>query len=110
MPPVLTEYDIALDDAAQEWLRERIWTENGQVVGFTVQYETTLAGERVPVVRYDTAHGFAHRDRMSRSGKPVKDPLGDNLSLQDALQIAERDIRQHWQRYRQEFLRANHER
>jgi hypothetical protein len=101
--PPYVDFDTALDDAAQEWLRMRIWTENGLDVRFTVQYETTLAGERVRVVRYDTAHGFAHRDRMSRSGKQVKDALGDNLSLEDALEVAKQDIKQHWQRYLQEF-------
>src|SRR5688500_2479144 len=104
------DYDTALDDAAQEWLRMRIWTENGQVVRFTVQYETTLAGEHVPVVRYDTAHGFAHRDQMFLRRRSVKTKLNPNLSFAEVVDIARQDIRQHWQRYRQEFLRASHER
>ena len=32
------------------------------VLGFVVQYETRLEGKWLPVVRYDTRHGFAHRD------------------------------------------------
>ena len=104
MPPYLTEYEDALDDAAQEWLRMRIWTDRGQVVRFTVQYETTLAGRRVPVVRYDTAHGYAHRDRLNPRGEAVtKDALGLGVSLADTLAVAEQDVRQHWRRYRRDF-------
>jgi hypothetical protein len=106
MPPHLTEieYDDALDDAAQEWRRVRIWLEDGRVTRFTIQYETTLAGERAAVVRYDTAHGYAHRDRLDRQGRVIaKDELGRGLSLSDALALAERDVRQNWRRYRRNF-------
>jgi hypothetical protein len=99
------DYQDALDDAAQEWRRVRIWTQSGQVVRFAIQYETTIAGKRHPVVRYDTAHGFAHRDRLDRRGRVIaKDVLGDGLSLSDALLLAERDVRQNWQRYRRDFF------
>ena len=103
MPPVVTEYDDALDDAAQEWLRVRIWIERGQVTRFMVQYETTLAGQRVPVVRYDTAHGFVHRDQMFRHRRTVKVELDPTLSFAGVVEIAERDIRQNWQQYRHDF-------
>jgi hypothetical protein len=106
VPPHVTEitYDDPLDDAAQEWRRVRIWLEDGRVVRFAIQYETTLAGERVPVVRYDTAHGYAHRDRLDRQGRVIaKDELGRGLSLGDALVRAEQDLRQNWRRYRRNF-------
>jgi hypothetical protein len=100
-----TDYEDALDDAAQEWRRVRIWTEAGRVVRFTVQYETTLAGERVPVVRYDTAHGYAHRDRLDRRGLVIaKDELSRELTLAEALTIADQDLRQNWRRYRHDFF------
>jgi hypothetical protein len=74
-------------------------------VRFAIQYETTIGGERFPVVRYDTAHGFAHRDRLDRRGRVIaKDALGAGLSLTDALLLAERDVRQNWQRYRRDFV------
>jgi hypothetical protein len=103
--PADVEYEDALDDAAQEWRRMRIWLAGGQVVRFTVQYETTIAGARVPVVRYDTAHGFAHRDRLDRRGRTIaKDELGRGLALADALTLADRDLRQNWRRYRRDFV------
>jgi hypothetical protein len=38
--------------------REQV-IERGKVVRFVVQLEVELAGEARPVIRYDTAHGFA---------------------------------------------------
>lgn len=38
----------------------------GEVLNFVVQYETKLEGEWLPVVRYDTEHGFAHRDTFDK--------------------------------------------
>ena len=45
-------------------VRMRCWhrTERGQVTAFTVQMELLVGGHWEPVVRFDTAHGFAHRD------------------------------------------------
>ena len=34
----------------------------GRILKFTVQHETNINGKWYPVVRYDTAHGFMHRD------------------------------------------------
>ena len=103
--PPDVDYDDELDDAAHEWRRVRIWKEPGQVTRFVIQYETTLAGKRVAVVRYDTAHGFAHRDRFDRHGHEFdKTAIGLGLSLDAALAIAEQDLRQHWRRYRRDFF------
>jgi hypothetical protein len=72
--PPSREFRDELDDAGREWVRVRIWLERGQVVRFTVQYETTgpdLADDPIPVVRYDTAHGVPHRDRLDRRGREI---------------------------------------
>ena len=103
--PADVDYEYALDDAAQNWLRVRIWKEAGQVVRFTVQHETTDVGKRLPVVRYDTSHGFAHRDRLDRRGRVIaKDALAPGLPLSNALVIAERDLKQNWRSYRHDFF------
>jgi hypothetical protein len=39
--------------------------ERGKIVFFRVQYETKINLIWYPVVRYDTAHGFAHRDLLN---------------------------------------------
>ena len=83
----------------------RIWLEGGRVRRFVVQYETTSDEQRVPVVRFDTAHGLAHRDQMFRDREPIKTPLGDHLSLDEALQIADDEVQRHWRTYRSKFMR-----
>ena len=70
-----------------------------------VQYETTIGERRVPVVRYDTAHGYAHRDQMFRDREPIKTRIGDRLTLDEALQFADEDVRLRWQTYRRQFMR-----
>jgi hypothetical protein len=47
-------------------LRVEFELEHGQVLKFVVQLECRFgaSGELTPVVRYDTAHGFAHCDRL----------------------------------------------
>ena len=55
------------------------------------------------LTRYDTAHGFAHRDRQHADGSSEKTPL----PLEDyrqALNYAEAELKAHWQTYRQQFL------
>jgi hypothetical protein len=80
----------------------RIEIEQGQVLKFAVQLEYDQDGWQ-PVIRYDTAHGYAHCD--------IIHPYGDNekrrMSIQnynDALQIAIDDLLQnrHWYQRRYE--------
>ncbi|HLC15676.1 MAG TPA: hypothetical protein VJL89_05565, partial [Thermodesulfovibrionia bacterium] len=45
-------------------LRVRFEIDKGRVSQFVVQLECTFDDEWIPVVRYDTAHGFAHCDKL----------------------------------------------
>lgn len=49
--------------------------ERGKIIFFRVQYETKVKDTWYPVVRYDTTHGFAHRDLMNIEGEVKKAPL-----------------------------------
>jgi hypothetical protein len=57
----------------------------------------------LPVVRYDTGHGFAHRDVLRPDGSSEKTPLPVE-DYGQALTYAEADLKDHWQAYRQRFL------
>ena len=48
--------------------------QSGKIIFFRVQYETKIGDNWCPVVRYDTAHGFAHRDLLNIHGKIRKTP------------------------------------
>lgn len=58
-------------------------TTRGKVVKFMVQLEVKYEGDWKQVVRYDCAHGYAHRDSYNLHGKHKKDEL--YLSFEDAL-------------------------
>jgi hypothetical protein len=69
-----------------------------------VQLEVEVRGAWKPVIRYDTAHGYAHIDRYNLKGVVKKEQLA--LSFTEALTRAERDIKQNWVVYRERFLRG----
>jgi len=90
------------------WIDTRIrhyhQTEAGKVVKFVVQLEVEVQGSWREVIRYDTAHGYAHIDRFNLKGRKKKERL--RLSFNEALTRAERDIKQNWSTYRERFLKG----
>jgi len=56
-----------------------------------------------PVIRYDTAHGRAHRDWRHADGSVEKTPLPTE-DYNQALNYAEIDLKNHWEIYRNQFL------
>ena len=96
-------YRVALGDD-EDYLRTSIDTEGKTVLAFVAQYETAYKGDVTPVARYDTAHGRAHRDEFDRYGATRKVWLPEHLSFAEALQEADRDLRENWQRYKDRFL------
>ena len=94
------EFVIPLDLNARMRVRHRV--EKGQVKAFAVQLEVLFARRWTPVVRYDTAHDFAHRDLYSKDGKQLKTPLG--MDFKQARTFVQKDILANWQEYRRIFL------
>ena len=69
--------------------------ERGHVLGFVVQLELARADHWAPVVRYDTAHSFAHRDRYKYDGSFVKhEPMTGSIG--EAFTFAVFDVRTNW--------------
>ncbi len=83
-------------------LRVRFDIERGHVHGFVVQLECQFDEEYWPVVRYDTAHGFAHRDLLHPSGQSDKTDIHE-ADLNQALNLAIGDITAHWHDYRRRY-------
>ena len=69
-----------------------------------VQVEILHKDKWHPVVRYDTAHGFAHKDLLHYDGRVDKTPVFC-LDYTDALVFAESDIVANWRIYRNMFLK-----
>ena len=63
-----------------------------------------VAEKWYPVVRYDTSHGFAHRDLINRKGGIRKTPVF-MYDYNDALTFAESDLRANWEIYKERFLK-----
>lgn len=96
-----TEYTIRLSPTDRyRHLHVRV---KDRVVFFRVQMEALVENKWSPIVRYDNAHGFAHRDLMNRKGEAIKTPLF-NQDLNDALTFAENDLKTNWRYYKQRFL------
>ena len=74
-------------------------------MGFVVNYVADIEGKSYSVVRFDTAHGFPHKDICRPDGTvehKERLPGGDLLALADA---AIDDIKSRWEEYRARFER-----
>lgn len=82
----------------------RIWfeLERNQVLGFVVQLECRFNGEWIPVVRYDTHHGFAHRDLLHPSNQAIKTEMAVR-DYDEGLTFAIEDLGANWESYRRRY-------
>jgi len=85
-------------------LRAEFEIEHGRVIKFMVQLECrfTEGDEWSPVVRYDTAHGFAHCDKIH----PYKETTKIEMKTSDyneALNTAMKDVVENWADYRRSY-------
>ena len=86
------------------YMRVRFEVARGRVLKFVVQLEYQIGEEQHPVVRYDTAHSFAHRDLLYPSGEVEKADLHED-DLGRALNFAISDIVTNWGDYRRRYER-----
>ena len=67
--------------------------DRGRKTDFLVQLEVLVEGRWRPVVRYDTAHGQAHRDLLAWNGRVVeKTWMPSELDFNRCLSVAEHDV------------------
>ena len=96
------QYLILLDIDARK--RHHHITEAGRITKFVVQLEVKTGCVWKEVVRYDCAHGYAHKDCYTIKGQCRKMNL--YLNYEDALSLADEDIGENWEIYREKFLRG----
>ena len=76
--------------------------EGGRLIEFRIQYEALVDGEWRAIVRYDTAHGFAHKDTLHPDGTQTKDFYPNN-TVTEVLTLGQRDITENWRTYRAKY-------
>lgn len=102
----MIEYVYYLSCLQEDRLRVFAWKEKKQILQFVVQYEAMVRGQWRPIVRYDTRHGFAHKDLVRPDGLVDKQPLPfHDYNL--ALTYATEDLKRNWQYYRRQFEEEN---
>lgn len=94
------EYAFSVTTDTEILVRHTV--KRGRVVEFMVE----LVVQGKPVVRYDSAHGFAHIDRYNLKGEQRKERL--NVDFNAALTMGEQDIKQNWSTYRERFLKGEY--
>jgi len=75
-----------------------------RIIKFVVQMELLIGNKWHPVIRYDTSHGFAHKDIVHPSGEVDKLPMAVQ-DFNDALTLAEEELRIEWKFFRMQYLR-----
>jgi hypothetical protein len=75
-----------------------------RIVRYTVELEIYYTDEWRPVVRYDNAHGFCHRDMIHADDTQDKTPVYYGDANQTFTQAID-DLRENWQAHRARFLR-----
>jgi hypothetical protein len=85
-------------------LRAQFALDHGKVSKFVVQLECRFleADVFMPVVRYDTAHGFAHCDRLHPYDKSRKITMYTQ-DYNEALTFSMNDLVTKWHAYRRRF-------
>lgn len=100
-----TDYVAGLGEPG-DVLTVRFTSDRGNVVAFTVQYEAWISGRRYPVVRCDTAHGFAHWDTLAwNRDVVVKMPVATGTSYNEMMTVAIAHLRTYWRGEREAFIR-----
>ena len=96
------EYIIPLTDDTQLRHLHTHWKNN--VTSFAVQLEIYIKDKWQAIVRYDTAHGFSHRDIIHSDGSKDKTPLSIS-DFKEALTFSDKDLKTNWRIYREQFLK-----
>ncbi len=93
------DFVYPLSSELQDRLRVKATKIKGKIVSFVVQYEALIQGQWRAVVRYDTAHRFAHKDILHPDSSVDKQPL-DFPGLNLAFTFAIQDLKSLWRCYR----------
>ena len=69
------EFLFLLSEELEDRLRVSALKRKGVIIKFVVQYEAYIENNWRHIIRYDTSHGFAHKDVIHYNGEQEKQPL-----------------------------------
>lgn len=95
------EWVIAFGEFALLVRRE---TRGGELLSFAVVLLAIWEGKWVDVTRYDTAHGFAHRDVLGRKQGLRGKLLLAMMDFEEAFEYGIRDLKENAEIYFQDYL------
>lgn len=96
------EYLFYLSSENSDRLRVEAYREKNEILQFVVQYEAQIRKSWYAIIRYDSRHGFAHRDLLHPDGSVDKEPLAwEDYNL--SLTYATEDLKHNWRKYRHRF-------
>lgn len=79
-------------------------TQDGEVISFAVVLLTLNDGRWLDISRYDTAHGYPHRDVLGLNEGLRGKLRVTKLSLKQAFRYAIRDLTENAENYLEDFL------
>lgn len=92
-------FTVMLSPDQKDRLRVIASKEKGEIARFVVQYEAYINDSWRNIVRYDTSHGFAHKDIIHPNGTINKQPL-PFTDFNIAFTFATQDLKVSWKWYR----------
>ena len=95
-------FTVMLSPEQKDRLRVTAFKEKGKIIKFVTQYEASIKGEWRNIARYDTAHGFAHKDLIHPNGTADKQPL-PFTDFNMAFTFAIQDLKVSWKWYRMAY-------
>ena len=96
------EFLYSLSEELEDRLRVSALKRKGEIIKFVVQYEAFIENQWKPIIRYDTSHGFAHKDIIHYNGEQEKQPLyfpDYNMAFTYAIQ----ELKISWKWYRMAY-------
>jgi hypothetical protein len=87
-------------------IRIRLLTERGNLLKVLCQYESLIDDHWTPIVRYDSAHGFFHKDILYSDGTKEKRDV-NYVDLNSAFNYAREDLENNWRSYLYRYMTQN---
>ncbi len=100
------EFFKILNLSKTDRMRVKLDIYRGKLADIVLQYESWIEEKWIPIIRYDMAHGFFHRDEMNYKGEEVTKTTLDFADLETAANFAEQDIKDKWEFYKERFLKS----